>query len=118
MKKVEANTVSLKVYGAWAYSYACTAVNSRPSATVRARPWISPLRSPSRSAWCAQVTVQPEVSRISVLSKGSENGSKVMMPSGGHTLPIASLGNSEASKKAQKKAAKNITSEAMNSDMP
>ena len=40
------------------------------------------------------------------------------MPCGGHTLPTASFGNSEASKKAQKKAAKNMTSEAMNSAMP
>ena len=48
------------------------------------------------------------------------------MPTGGHTPPVAStraywvasLVNSEASKKAQNQATKNITSEAMNSSMP
>src|SRR5262245_59722945 len=118
MKKVEANTVSLKVYGTCAYSNAWIEVNSRPSRPVKVRPWISWVRLPSRSAWCAQVSVQPEVSRIRVLSSGSDSGSKVTLPCGGHTPPIASLGASEASKNAQKKAAKNITSEAMNSAMP
>ena len=49
-----------------------------------------------------------------------------LMPLGGQTPPVASartgisgaFGNSEASKKAQKKAAKNSTSEAMNRIMP
>ena len=40
------------------------------------------------------------------------------MPLGGQTPPIAAVGNSAALKKAQKKAEKNITSDAMNSAMP
>ncbi len=40
------------------------------------------------------------------------------MFAGGQMPPMASFGYRLASKKAQKKAAKNITSEAMNSDMP
>ena len=47
---------------------------------VRIRPHFSPWRSFSSSAWCAQVTVVPEVSRISVLSSGRCQGSKVSMP--------------------------------------
>ena len=54
---------------------------------VRIRPHLSPSRSFSSSAWCAQVTVVPEVSRISVLSSGRCQGSKVSMPFGGHTPP-------------------------------
>src|SRR5229473_3145691 len=58
-----------------------------PRMTVRARPWISPLRSFSSSAWCAQVTVVPEVSRISVLRKGISHGLKGWIPLGGQTPP-------------------------------
>ena len=37
---------------------------------VQIRPPFRPLRSSCSSAWCAHVTVVPEVSRISVLSSG------------------------------------------------
>ena len=40
------------------------------------------------------------------------------MPLGGQMPPVASVGKSAAPKKAQKKAEKNITSEAMKSAMP
>ena len=79
------------------------------------RPVIKSRRLPTCSAWCAQVTVQPESSRTSVLISGRSNGSKVVIPSGGQT---PSIGNSARSKNAQKKATKNITSDAMNSIMP
>src|SRR5437762_8417240 len=69
-------------------------------------------------AWCAQVTVVPEVSRISVLSSGKCHGSSVTIPDGGHCPIDASLGNSLKLKYAQNHATKNITSEAMNSTMP
>ena len=46
---------------------------------------------------------------------GNSNGSNGWMPLGGHT---PSAGNSADEKKAQKKAEKNMTSEAMNSAMP
>ena len=55
---------------------------------VSTRPHFRPLRSFSSSAWCAQVTVVPEVSRISVLSSGRCQGSKVSMPCGGQTPPV------------------------------
>ena len=69
-------------------------------------------------AWCAQVTVVPDSSRIRVIIKGRWKVSIGSMFAGGQMWPIASFGYRLASKKAQKKAAKNITSEAMNSDMP
>ena len=91
-----------------------------PSAIVSHSPFFSPSRSPWISAWCAQVTVQPEQSRISVLSSGKPNGSSTCMPCGGQTPPTdsAAEGKSEESKKAQNQATKNITSEAMNRIMP
>src|SRR6185437_5267951 len=128
-----------KSKAAWAYSQACTQVKLAPSSTVRIRPYFKPLRSPSSSAWCAQVTVVPEVSRISVLRSGRCQGSNASMPLGGQVpgtaqAPIAvpgpqpntasrvawtaSAGNSEELKKAQNQATKNITSEAMNRIMP
>src|SRR6185437_2923702 len=124
---------------AWLYSHACTQVKVAPSRIVRIRPYFRPLRSFSSSAWCAQVTVVPEVSRISVLSSGRCQGSNASIPLGGQVpgtaqAPIwvpapqpntasrvactASEGNSEELKNAQNQATKNITSEAMNRIMP
>ncbi len=70
------------------YSQACTQVKLKPSAIVRAKPQTKPLRSFSKSAWCAQVTVVPDVSRMSVLSSGKCQGSKVSTPFGGQTPPV------------------------------
>ena len=50
---------------------------------VHHRPFFSPSRSPWISAWCAQVTVVPEQSRMKVLSSGKPNGSSTSMPLGG-----------------------------------
>ena len=62
----------------------------------------------------------PEHSRIRVLSSGKPNGSSTSCPWAASCPPTASTadGNSEASKKAQNQARKNITSEAMNRIMP
>ena len=70
--------------------------------------------------WCAQVTVVPEHSRISVLSSGSPTGRAPRCPWAATAPPTASTadGNSEKSKKAQNQATKNITSEAMNRIIP
>ena len=54
-------------------------------------PISGPCRSSCRSAWCAQVTVVPEVSRISVLRSGRCQGSKVSMPFGGQCPPVSSV---------------------------
>ena len=93
---------------------------------VSARPVLRPWRSLWSSAWCAQVTVVPEVSSINVFSSGRLSGSSTSVPLGGQIPPVKatraawidSLVNSEASKNAQNQATKNITSEAMNRIMP
>src|SRR6516162_6465190 len=128
-----------KLNSAWLYSQACTQVKQAPSTTVRISPYFRPWRSFSNSAWCAQVTVVPEVSNSSVLNSGRCQGSKASMPLGGQVpgtaqAPMAvpspqpkiasraawtaSAGNSAELKKAQNQATKNITSEAMNRIMP
>src|ERR1700743_3272194 len=83
VKGTSARLLKPKVKGAWAYSQACTQVKLRPKSTVRIRPCTAPFLSPVWMAWCAQVTVVPEVSRISVLSSGKCQGSSVTMPDGG-----------------------------------
>src|SRR6201986_1331625 len=124
-----------KLNSAWLYSQACTQVKQAPSTMVRINPYFRPWRSFSRSAWCAQVTVVPEVSRSSVLSSGRCQGSNASMPLGGQVpgtlqAPIAvpapqpntasrvactaSAGESAELKKAQNQATKKITSEAIN----
>ena len=45
--------------------------------TVRIRPSTRPRRSFFKRAWCAQVTVTPEVNRMSVLSRGTPHRSNV-----------------------------------------
>ena len=91
------------------------------------------------SAWCAMVSVTPEVSSNAVLMVGSQNGPMVAkgstMPAGDAVAPPPALGHTalksghntwwsrlpsigsactRAQYKAPKKAAKNITSEKMN----
>src|SRR5580698_4917497 len=126
MKNAAPYILPEKWNAAWAYSQPCTQVKVRPSAIVQTSPQTRPLRLFSSSAWCAQVTVVPEVSRISVLSSGKCQGSKVWMLFGGHTPPVNAIrpmswswsGNSAVLKYAQNQATKNITSEAMNRIMP
>lgn len=62
----------------------------------------------------AQVTEIPEERRIIVFSIGIENGFRWVVIDGGHISPISVVGDSLLWKKAQKKAKKNITSEAIN----
>ena len=89
-------------------------------------PWIRPERLPSRSAWCAHVTVAPDVSRMIVFRSGRWKGSNTSTPVGGQAPPVnvtratcrASSAYRLASKNAQNQATKNITSEAMNRTIP
>jgi hypothetical protein len=64
------------------------------------------------------VTVAPERSNINVFSKGTSHALSVSIPFGGHIAPISIVGFKLAVKKAQKKAKKNITSEAINKIIP
>lgn len=96
------------------------------------RPVRVALRSPACIAWWAQVTVVPLSSRMTVFSSGRCQASSVSTPLGGQVdqaaavsaqLPTSGMAaraslKTAISKNIQKKAAKNITSEAMNMIMP
>lgn len=45
---------------------------------------MAPFREPSIIEWCAQVTVNPDVSKTIVFSRGISNGSSGLIPLGGH----------------------------------
>ena len=62
--------------------------------------------------------VAPEQSRIRVFNRGTSNGLNTSIPLGGHIDPISIVGAKLAAKNAQKKAKKNITSEAINKSIP
>jgi hypothetical protein len=47
----------------------------------------------AKIAWCAQVTVHPENSKISVFKKGISQGFKTFIPLGGHMEPISIEGD-------------------------
>jgi hypothetical protein len=64
------------------------------------------------------VIVAPEQRRIKVLTKGTSKGLNASIPFGGHILPISTVGEILAAKKAQKKAKKNIISETINKIVP
>lgn len=49
-------------------------------------------RSPSIRLWWAQVTVTPEARRTAVFSRGTSNGSSVVIPVGGQQPPISGVG--------------------------
>lgn len=66
------------------YSYAWKPMNVKPRMIVSSRPWITCARLPSRSAWWAQVSVTPEVSRSAVLIVGIGHGPIVV---NGATVP-------------------------------
>jgi len=54
--------------------------------------------------------VAPEVNKITVFNKGTSQGFKISIPSGGQTPPIPISGAILEWKNAQKKAKKNIIS--------
>lgn len=53
-----------------------------------------------------------------MLSKGTPQGDKTLIPIGGHTFPISTEGANLLWKKAQKKAKKKHTSETINRIIP
>ena len=63
-------------------------------------------RLPSISLWCAHVTVTPDANSTAVFSKGTLNGSNVVIPTGGQQHPNSGVGESLLWKNAQKNARK------------
>ena len=66
----------------------------------------------------AQVTLTPEEIKIMVFNKGTPQGLKTWIPSGGQQEPNSTLGDSLAWKNAQKKDKKKNTSEVINKTIP
>lgn len=117
-KKVAPYTLSAIVKGASKYSIACKKVKYIPRVTVITRAWIASDRCPSINLWCAHVTVTPLANRTAVFSSGIANGFSGSIPAGGHEQPSSGVGANLLWKKAQKKAKKNKTSEAINKIIP
>jgi len=69
-------------------------------------------------AWCAHVTVAPEVNNIIVFNKGTSHGLKAWIACGGQIDPISIVGAKLEWKNAQKKAKKNIISDTINKIIP
>ena len=63
-------------------------MKTRPSATVSTSALNAVFWSSSLTAWCAQVTVAPESSRIRVLRNGMPQVGTGSMPSGGQEVAI------------------------------
>jgi len=64
------------------------------------------------------VTDPPLERRIAVFNKGTSKAFKGVIPTGGQTLPISTVGTKALWKKPQKKEIKNITSVKMNNNIP
>lgn len=60
----------------------------------------------------------PEDKSTIVFKRGTPQGSRGLIPRGGHISPIAHIGASLLWKNAQKNAKKNITSDTMNKIIP
>ena len=69
-------------------------------------------------AWCAQVTVAPDVNKIIVFNNGTSQGLKGWIACGGQIDPISIVGAKLEWKNAQKNAKKNIISDTINKIIP
>jgi hypothetical protein len=97
---------------------ACNAVNISPKITVIINPLIVSFLFPAIIALCDHVTVAPDVNRIAVFNNGTSNAFNGVIPTGGQTLPISTVGTNALWKNAQKKETKNRTSDKMKSNIP
>jgi len=100
------------------YSKTCRAVKTVAKVIVKTSAVCALFLAPQTIAWCAQVTVAPEVSKSAVFNKGTPQGLNVSSPLGGQTPPKTMEGLRLASKNAQKNATKNIISETINNKTP
>jgi len=73
--------------GASTYSIPCNKVKIVASSIVNDSPRIACFFALTMIAWCAQVTVAPELRRKNVLVKGIPEDPIVWIASGGHTPP-------------------------------
>lgn len=100
------------------YSITWREVNNTPKTKVKKRPWMASSLLPEMIAWCAQVTVAPELRRTAVFKRGTEKGFRTSIPWGGHMDPNSMAGTRLLWKKAQKKEKKKQISERMKRIIP
>jgi len=93
-------------------------VNITPKTIVKRRPRIALGLSPERIAWCDQVTVAPEDTRIAVFKRGTSNGSNTLIPTGGQIDPMLISGPKALWKNPQKNEKKKHTSDRINNIIP
>ena len=93
-------------------------MNRRPRITVRKVNLAAFSRLAFRRLMWARVMVIPESSRRQVFRRGTAKGFRGSIPTGGQVHPISGAGARALWKKAQKKAKKNITSDAMKRTIP
>lgn len=118
MKNVDPYAESEIVNGAFTYSNPCSAVNLPANPTVINNACTAWLRSPATIAWCAHVTLAPDVNKINVFKNGTSHALNTSIPFGGHTDPISGVGDTADQKNPQKNAKKNHTSLKMNNIIP
>jgi hypothetical protein len=88
------------------YSKPWNPVNTIARTIVKIKPQTASVFKPAVIAWWAYVTVAPEHRSIKVLTKGTSNGLKVLIPFGGHIFPISIVGAILAAKKGPEKGEK------------
>lgn len=118
IKKEEPKIESEKLKEASQYSHACKLVKYSPRKMVIKKAIFVFELLLFISEWWAQVTVIPEESKISVLSKGIWKGFIAIIPIGGQILPISIFGERLLWKNIQKKETKKSTSEEIKSNIP
>ena len=100
------------------YSTPCKKLNIAPKIIVRLKLNNAAYLFPNTIALCAQVQVAPDNNRITVFKRGTSQGFNTSIPGGGQIPPISKDGERLAAKNAQKKAKKNIASDAINKSIP
>ena len=100
------------------YSIPCNTVKTVANSIVNNNPIIACFFDRTSMAWCAQVTVAPELKRKNVFVKGIPEVWIVWIASGGHTPPKLKTGDKLEWKNAQKNAKKNMISETINRIIP
>jgi hypothetical protein len=89
--------------GASIYSRSCNPVNKEAKTNVKISARTACRFARTIIAWCAQVTVAPELNKKKVLVKGIPEVLIGLIASGGHTPPILKTGAKLEWKNAQKK---------------
>lgn len=106
------------VKGASIYSNPWRTEKYTPRITVVTRPWMACLKLFSIRLWCAQVTVNPDESKIKVFNKGIWRGLNGLIPLGGQFIPSSIDGDNLEWKNLQKKEIKKNTSDVINRIIP